>query len=86
MSKKTTFTDPRLAFAVEASSFEGHISKYTVKQKYDASSKPAQILLGRDLSKKFAIVTGANCGLGNYRVVVMYVWSRVCQCAVALSR
>ena len=64
VGKKTTFTDPRLAFAVEADSYEGRMNRHTIKQKYDASSKPAQILLGRDLSKKHVIVTGANSGIG----------------------
>ena len=67
VNKKTTFTDPRLAFAVDSESYEGKMNMHTLKQKYDASSKPAQVLLGRDLSKKYVIVTGASSGIGKLR-------------------
>jgi len=59
VNKKTTFTDPRLAFAKEKS---GPDSKY--RQKFDASSTARQVLHGRDLSGKMALVTGATGGLG----------------------
>ena len=64
INKKTTYTDPRLAFAVEESSVEGRSLARSVKQRFDASSTPMQVLLDRDLSKKHAIVTGANSGIG----------------------
>ena len=65
LSKKTTYTDPRLAFAIEDKI--RNINKngvLEIKQKFDASSTGMQVLQGRDLSKKYAIVTGANCGIG----------------------
>ncbi|KAL8610346.1 hypothetical protein ACOMHN_041160 [Nucella lapillus] len=59
MNKKTTFTDPRLAFAEEV--------KDTVmdfRQRFDGSSTALQVLHGRDLTGKHAVVTGANSGIG----------------------
>ncbi|KAK9511001.1 hypothetical protein O3M35_005660 [Rhynocoris fuscipes] len=58
-NKTVTYTDPRLAFAVET---KEHPSDY--RQKYDGSTTALQVLHGRDLSGKVAIVTGANCGIG----------------------
>lgn len=55
-----TYTDPRLAFAVE----ELPKSISDVRQRYDASTTALQILHGKDLSGRLAIVTGANCGIG----------------------
>lgn len=62
INQKTTFTDPRLAFAIEDNSFK------TVPQRfrYDANSTTLQVLHGKDLSGKFMVVTGACCGLGKY--------------------
>lgn len=59
INKKTTYTDPRLAFAVEEKD-----SPTDIRQRFDASTHALQILHGRDLGGKVAIVTGANCGIG----------------------
>ncbi|KAK3893433.1 hypothetical protein Pcinc_002756 [Petrolisthes cinctipes] len=59
INHKTTYTDPRLAFAVE----ETHTLN-DFRQRFDASSTGIQVLHGRDLSGKVAVVTGANCGVG----------------------
>lgn len=66
LSKKTTFTDPRLAFAVEDKDFAGDVS--SLRQKFDSHSTAMQVLIGRDLSGKYAIVTGANTGIGETRL------------------
>lgn len=58
-NKRTTYTDPRLAFAVEEKEFP-----MDIRQRFDSSSTALQVLHGRDLSGKTAIVTGANCGIG----------------------
>lgn len=56
----TTYSDPRLAFAVEdADQIVGE-----VRQRFDASSTALQVLHGRDLKGKLAIITGANIGIG----------------------
>lgn len=59
INKKTTYVDPRLAFAVEEKD-----SPTDIRQRFDASTSALQILHGRDLSGKVAVVTGANCGIG----------------------
>ncbi|GIX98597.1 WW domain-containing oxidoreductase [Caerostris extrusa] len=59
INHKTTYTDPRLAFAVEEKEFPTDI-----RQRFDASTYALQILHGRDLGGKVAIITGANCGIG----------------------
>ncbi|XP_071036544.1 WW domain-containing oxidoreductase isoform X2 [Parasteatoda tepidariorum] len=59
LNHKTTYTDPRLAFAVEENE-----SPTDIRQRFDASTSALQILHGRDLGGKVAIVTGANCGIG----------------------
>lgn len=59
INQKTTYTDPRLAFAVEEKD-----SPTDIRQRFDASTQALQILHGRDLGGKVAIVTGANCGIG----------------------
>lgn len=59
INQKTTYTDPRLAFAVEEKDPSNDI-----RQRFDASSTALQILNGRDLTGKLAIVTGSNCGIG----------------------
>ena len=63
INKKTTYTDPRLAFAVEEKR-PGASTATDFKQKYDASSTAQQVLLGRDLTGSYYIVTGANSGIG----------------------
>lgn len=65
-TKTTTFTDPRLAFAVEDKDIAGDIS--TLRQKFDANTSALQIVKGRDLSNKYAIVTGANTGIGKLAI------------------
>ncbi|KAF4518781.1 hypothetical protein B566_EDAN005401 [Ephemera danica] len=59
INHRTTYADPRLAFAVEEKDHPGDF-----RQRFDASSTALQVLHGRDLSGKVAIVTGANCGIG----------------------
>ncbi|KAF5279773.1 hypothetical protein FQR65_LT15272 [Abscondita terminalis] len=56
---RTTYTDPRLAFAMEE---KEHVNDY--RQRFDASSTALQVLHGRDLTGKVALVTGANIGIG----------------------
>lgn len=55
-----TYTDPRLAFAVEE--IPRNISE--VRQRFDASSTALQVLHGKDLSGKTAVITGCNVGIG----------------------
>ena len=59
LNKKTTYTDPRLAFAKETAAYDSPF-----RQKHDASTTALQILHGRDLSGRVAVVTGANSGIG----------------------
>ncbi|CAG9862411.1 unnamed protein product [Phyllotreta striolata] len=58
-NRRTTYTDPRLAFAVEE---KEHVNDY--RQRFDASSTALQVLHGRDLNGKVALITGANAGIG----------------------
>ncbi|RZF33091.1 hypothetical protein LSTR_LSTR009820 [Laodelphax striatellus] len=58
-SGRTTYTDPRLAFAEEEKEFP-----MDLRQRFDCSSTARQVLHGQDLNGKVAIVTGANCGIG----------------------
>ena len=60
LTRRTTFTDPRLAFARESRSS----GQQQFRQKWDASSTALQVLHGRDLSGKVAVVTGAGSGVG----------------------
>lgn len=60
ISRQTTSIDPRLAFAAEEPPM--HISQ--VRQRYDGSTNALQILHGKDLHGRLAVVTGANCGIG----------------------
>ncbi|KAH1000472.1 WW domain-containing oxidoreductase [Dendroctonus ponderosae] len=57
--ESTTYTDPRLAFAVEE---KEHANDY--RQRFDASSTALGVLVGRDLSGRIAVITGANSGIG----------------------
>lgn len=59
LNKRTTYTDPRLAFAVEESN-----NPQDFNQRFDAFSTALGVLQGRDLSGKYAIITGANSGIG----------------------
>ena len=59
-TQKTTYTDPRLAFAVEDKDDDSD----HIKQRFDGSSTAMQVLHGRDLSAKVVIITGANSGIG----------------------
>ena len=56
----TTYTDPRLAFAIEYREMSE-----PVRQRFDGSSTALAVLHGRDLRGKVALVTGANSGIGN---------------------
>ncbi|CAO1365959.1 unnamed protein product [Diamesa hyperborea] len=56
----SSFTDPRLAFAVE----ETNNSQSTIRQRFDASSTANAVLHGKDLCGKVALITGANSGIG----------------------
>lgn len=58
-NRRTTYTDPRLAFATEEKEFP-----MDIRQRFDGSSSALQVLHGRDLNGKLAIITGANCGIG----------------------
>lgn len=59
-NESTTYTDPRLAFAVE----EVPQNIGEVRQRFDASSTSLQVLHGKDLSGKVALITGCNTGIG----------------------
>ena len=61
INKRTTFTDPRLAFAKEIA---GHKDPSSFRQKHDASSSAGHVLHGRDLTGLVALVTGATSGIG----------------------
>lgn len=58
-NRRTTYTDPRLAFATEE---KEHAHDF--RQRFDGSTMALQVLHGRDLSGKVAVVTGANSGIG----------------------
>lgn len=55
-----TYTDPRLAFAIE----ETPQNMAEVRQRFDASSTALQVLHGKDLHGKRALITGCNTGIG----------------------
>lgn len=58
-NRRTTYSDPRLAFATEE---KEHAQDF--RQRFDGSTLALQVLHGRDLAGKIAIVTGANTGIG----------------------
>lgn len=58
-TQQKTFTDPRLAFAVEE---KNH--KMDFRQRFDGSSTALQVLHGIDLSGKVILITGATSGIG----------------------
>lgn len=58
--KQRTNIDPRLAFAVE----EPTLNISQVRQRFDSCSTALQILHGKDLHGRVALITGANCGIG----------------------
>ncbi|KAK7066854.1 hypothetical protein SK128_006834 [Halocaridina rubra] len=59
VNETTTYTDPRLAFAVEETQ-----SFSDLRQRFDSSSTALQVLHGKDLTGRVAVVTGANSGVG----------------------
>ncbi|KAK9886447.1 hypothetical protein WA026_016730 [Henosepilachna vigintioctopunctata] len=58
-NKRTTYTDPRLAFAIEE---KENVNDY--RQRFDAHTTALQVLHGKDLNGKLALITGANTGIG----------------------
>ncbi len=63
MNKKTCYTDPRLAFAKTTTENQNKpLSKMSGLLGDDLTA--SEILKSRDLSGQYAIVTGANRGLG----------------------
>ncbi len=62
MNKRTTYVDPRLALSMTDSKKN--------KSKFDSSSSAMQVLRGRDLTGKTAVITGANCGIGESKLIV----------------
>lgn len=74
VNHKTTYTDPRLAFATESKG-KGHPRRSNqgcneIKQRFDGSSSAMQVLLGRDLTGQYAVVTGANSGIGKLELLL----------------
>lgn len=65
INKKTTYTDPRLTFAEDEKK-----TPFDFKQKFDGNSTALQVVQGQDLSGKYAIVTGANSGIGKFGVYI----------------
>ncbi|XP_058460456.1 WW domain-containing oxidoreductase [Malaya genurostris] len=59
-TQRKSYTDPRLAFAIE----ESPQTVGELRQRFDSGTNALQILHGRDLSGKIALVTGANAGIG----------------------
>lgn len=58
-NRRTTYSDPRLAFATEEKEYAQDF-----RQRFDGSTMALQVLHGRDLAGKVAVVTGANTGIG----------------------
>ncbi|XP_068150607.1 WW domain-containing oxidoreductase [Drosophila tropicalis] len=59
-TQQRTNVDPRLAFAVE----EPTQNIAQVRQRFDSCSTALQVLHGKDLHGRLALITGANCGIG----------------------
>lgn len=59
-TRQRTNIDPRLAFAVE----EPTQNVASVRQRFDSCSTALQVLHGKDLHGRVALITGANCGIG----------------------
>lgn len=59
-TNQTTYTDPRLAFATE----EPPMNISQVRQRFDGSTNALQVLHGKDLHGRLAVITGANSGIG----------------------
>ncbi|XP_058124692.1 WW domain-containing oxidoreductase [Anopheles ziemanni] len=59
-TQRKSYTDPRLAFAVE----ENPTQVAELRQRFDSGTNALQVLHGRDLSGKVALITGANTGIG----------------------
>ncbi|XP_023170717.2 WW domain-containing oxidoreductase [Drosophila hydei] len=59
-TNQRTNIDPRLAFAAE----EPTLNITQVRQRFDSCSTALQILHGKDLHGRLALITGANCGIG----------------------
>jgi WW domain-containing oxidoreductase len=58
-NRRTTYSDPRLAFATEE---KEHVQDF--RQRFDGSTMALQVLHGCDLAGKVAVITGANTGIG----------------------
>ena len=58
VNQTTTYTDPRLAFALEEKKTKEGASYIKSRVLFDASTTASQILLARDLTGHVAIVTG----------------------------
>lgn len=59
-TQRKSYTDPRLAFAVE----EAPERLSELRQRFDGGTNALQVLHGRDLNGKVALITGANTGIG----------------------
>ncbi|XP_060666172.1 WW domain-containing oxidoreductase isoform X2 [Drosophila nasuta] len=59
-TQQRTNIDPRLAFAVE----EPTLNVAQVRQRFDSCTAALQVLHGKDLHGRVALITGANCGIG----------------------
>ena len=59
VNKRKTKSDPRLAFAYDVKD-----NPHDLRQRFDSSSTCYDVILGADLSKNIAIITGANSGIG----------------------
>ncbi|XP_049532707.1 WW domain-containing oxidoreductase [Anopheles darlingi] len=59
-TQRKSYTDPRLAFAVE----EAPTQVGELRQRFDSGTNALQVLHGRDLSGKVALITGCNAGIG----------------------